>query len=293
MEVGVNLPSDVPGIDASLLLDWARRADAGPFSSVGVTERLAWSTFDPFVTLAAASAVTRRVRLMTIIAIAPLRSGALLAKAAASLDALCGGRLVLGLGSGPRPNDYEVAAAEWSGRGKRFATILAELRSFWEEGSSLGPRPATPRGPEILVGGLSDRAFARMARYADGYVHGGGPPRAFARAAEKAHAAWIDAGRPGRPTLRAQAYFALGGDGVVEAGRGHLRSYYAFLGPFAEKIAEGLLATPQALIQHVRGYAEAGCDELLLAPAVADLEQLDRLADVVGSLGKARAELTS
>jgi alkanesulfonate monooxygenase SsuD/methylene tetrahydromethanopterin reductase-like flavin-dependent oxidoreductase (luciferase family) len=171
--------------------------------------------------------------------------------------------------------------------------MLAELRSFWEEGSPLGPRPATPRGPEILVGGLSNRAFARMARYADGYVFGGGPPRAFARAAEKARAAWIDAGRPGRPRLRAQAYFALGADGVVEAGRRHLRSYYAFLGPFAEKIAEGLLATPQALIQHVRGYAEAGCDELLLAPAVADLEQLDRLADVVGSLGKARAELTS
>jgi hypothetical protein len=63
-----------------------------------------------------------------------------------------------------------------------------------------------------------------------------------------------------------------------------MRDYYAFAGPFAEKIAEDLLTTPQDVAARVRGYAEAGCDELVLLPAVGDIEQVDRVADVVGRL---------
>ncbi len=125
-----------------------------------------------------------------------------------------------------------------------------------------------------------------MARYTDGYVHGGGPPRAFARAADKVFAAWSDAGRPGRPRLWAQGYFALGDDEVVEKGRRYMRDYYAFTGPFAERIVAGMLTTPQAIAQFIRGYEDAGCDELVLFPTVTDLAQLDRLADVLNGLGR-------
>jgi hypothetical protein len=57
--------------------------------------------------------------------------------------------------------------------------------------------------------------------------------------------------------------------------------YYAFTGPFAERIAAGLLITPQAIVQFVRGYAEAGCDHLVLFPAVAQIDQLNRLAEII------------
>jgi alkanesulfonate monooxygenase SsuD/methylene tetrahydromethanopterin reductase-like flavin-dependent oxidoreductase (luciferase family) len=154
----------------------------------------------------------------------------------------------------------------------------------WEDGQ-INPAAARPDGPQLLVGGLSDSGFARMARYTDGYVHGGGPPRAFARAADKAFAAWSDAGRPGRPQLWAQGYFALG-DEVAEAGTRYMKNYYAFTGPFAERIAAGLLTTPQAIAQFIRGYEEAGCDELVLFPTVPDLTQLDKLADVLNGLGR-------
>ncbi len=287
MKIGLNLPSDVPAATPDLLLEWARRADTGPFSILGVTDRVVWSTYEPFAVLAAAAAVTRRIRLMTAITIGPLRPAALLAKSAATLDALSGGRFVLGLGIGPREEDYEVAKVEWGSRGRRFADLLADLRFFWDDASGVGPKPTSPRGPEIAVGGQSDMAFARMARYADGWVHGGGPPKAFARGAVKARAAWLDAGRPGRPRLRGQGHFALGG---AAAGRRQLKSYYAFLGPFSDKIAEGLLTTPQAVVQYVRGYEEAGCDELLLCPAVPDTEELDRLADVIGGPGRVAAD---
>jgi hypothetical protein len=237
--------------------------------------------------LAAAGAVTRRIRLMTAIAIAPLRGGAMLAKSAATVHALSGGRLTLGLGIGPRRDDYAAADADFPTRGRRLDAILEQLRPSFEGTSSVGIPGAATRGPEIVIGGLSDHAFARLARYGDGYVHGGGPAKAFARAAEKAHVAWADGGRPGMPRLLGQGYFALGGQDVIDRGLCSLRSYYAFLGPFAERIAAGLLTTPHAIAQYARSYADAGCDELLLLPTVPDLDQLERLADLMTNVGLA------
>ncbi|MGI8587214.1 MAG: LLM class flavin-dependent oxidoreductase [Chloroflexia bacterium] len=282
MRVGVGLPTTLPGMAGADVIEWARRADAGPFSSLGVLDRLVYAGYDPLISLAAAAGVTRRVQLATTIIAGPLRSAALLAKSAASLDALSGGRLVLGLALGAREDDYAAAGVDYRARGRLFVEQLATLRNYWED-PGFGPAPAQPGGPPILVGGLSDLGFARMARYADGYVHSGGPPKAFARAADKARAAWSDAERPGRPQLWAQGYFAFGAN--TEAGGAYLRDYYAFTGPFAEKIAAGLLTTPQALAGFIRGYAEAGCDELVLFPTVADLAQLDELAEVLAGLG--------
>lgn len=261
------------------MLEWARRADVGPFSSIAVLDRLVYDSYDPLAVLAAAAAVTRHVNLATAIVALPLRSTALLAKAAASLDALSGGRLVLGLAVGARKEDYDAAGVDYSTRGRRIAEQLASMRDIWER-AEICPAPARPGGPAVLVGGLSDAAYARVARYADGYVHGGGPPRAFARAADKARAAWSDAGRPGSPQLWAQGYFAFG-ESEAQAGLAYLRNYYAFTGPFAERIASGLLTTPQAVAGFVRGYAEAGCDELLLFPTSSDISQLERLANAL------------
>jgi alkanesulfonate monooxygenase SsuD/methylene tetrahydromethanopterin reductase-like flavin-dependent oxidoreductase (luciferase family) len=262
-----------------VLLEWARRADTGPFTSLGVVDRVGYDCHEPMALLAAAATVTDRAKLVTMVVIAPLRSTALLAKQAAFVDALSGGRLVLGLAVGARTADYEAAGVDHRDRGRRLEEQLATLRDLWETGP--GPRPARPRGPDILVGGGSDVSFARVARFADGYVHGGGPPRAFARSAERARAAWTDGGRPGKPALWGQSYFALGDEETVRRGRDYMLDYYAFTGPFAEKIADGLLTTPLAVLQQIRGYEEAGCDELVLLPAVADLEQLDLLAGVV------------
>ena len=278
MEVGVGLPTTTPGADGRCVLEWARRADDGPFASLGVLDRMVYRSVEPFTALAAAAAVTTRVRLVTMVVIGPLRNTVLLAKQAASLDLLSGGRLTLGLAIGARADDYEVLGVDRAGRGRRLGEQLAGLRSIWEK-AEVGPEPVQPGGPPLLAGGLSGEAFARMARTADGYVHGGGPPRAFAGAAAKAWAAWRDLERPGRPQLWGQGYFALGDAG---AGGDYLRDYYAFTGPFAEKIATGNLTSGQAVKDFVRGYKDAGCDHLVLLPTVSDPAQLDRLADVLG-----------
>ncbi len=292
MRVGIGLPSAVPGSDGQLVIEWAKQADQGPFSHVGVLDRLVYDSYEPLTALAAAAAVTQRVRLATTIVIGLLHNTPLLAKVAASIDALSGGRLVLGLAVGARKEDYDAAGIDFRNRGKRLSEQLLTLRTLWEEGT-LGPSSTRARGPELLIGGLSDQGFARVARYADGYVHGGGPPKAFARAADKARAAWSDAGRPGQPQLWAQGYFALGDTALEEAGKQYLRNYYAFTGPFAEKIAAGLLTSPQAIAQFIRGYEEAGCDELVLLPTIPDMAQLHRLADVLHGLGRKTSPINS
>jgi alkanesulfonate monooxygenase SsuD/methylene tetrahydromethanopterin reductase-like flavin-dependent oxidoreductase (luciferase family) len=279
VRVGIGLPNAIPGTDGALLVDWARRAEEGPFTSLGVLDRLPYGSFDPFLTLAAAAAATRRIGLVTMVAIGPLRSTMLLAKRAASVQALSGGRLALGLAIGARADDYRAAGVDPAGRGSRLTGQLVGLRDAWERGDAT---PAMEAPPPLLVGGLSGEAFGRMGRYADGYVHGGGPARAFASAAARAWTAWRDAERPGRPRLWGQGYFALGGEDATEAGARYLLDYYAFTGPFAERIAAANLTSPQAVIDLVRGYEEAGCDELVLLPTVADPAQIERLAEVVG-----------
>lgn len=278
MEVGVGLPTTTPGADGTGILEWARRADQGPFASLGVLDRMVYRSVEPFAALSAAAAVTTRARLVTMVVIGPLRNTALLAKQAASLDLLSAGRLTLGLAIGARTDDYRALGVDPDGRGRRLGEQLAELRELWEKGE-VGPEPVQPGGPPLLAGGLSGEAFARMARCADGYVHGGGPPRAFAAAAARAWAAWRDLERPGRPQLWGQGYFALGD---ANAGAAYLRDYYAFTGPFASKVAAGNLSSGRAVKDFVRGYEDAGCDHLVLLPTVSDPAQLDRLADVLG-----------
>jgi alkanesulfonate monooxygenase SsuD/methylene tetrahydromethanopterin reductase-like flavin-dependent oxidoreductase (luciferase family) len=236
-----------------------------------------YDCWEPLASLAACAALTERVRLVTMVVIGPLRGTALLAKQAASVDALSGGRLVLGLGLGARRDDYEAAGIDPGHRGDALAGQLVELRRLWED-RAFGPAAS----PTLLVGGGSSGAFARAAAHADGYVHGGGPPRAFASAAARARAAWVDAGRPGAPELWGQAYFALGDEATVAAGTDYLRDYYRFTGGFEERIASGCLTSPAAIRDLCRGYEEAGCDELVLLPTVSRLDQLDRLAEAIG-----------
>lgn len=296
MDIGVGLPNAVPGADPTTVVAWAQRADDGPFASVGTVDRVVYDNFEPLVSLAAAAAVTSRVDLVTCILIAPLRERETLAKQVISLDALSGGRLTLGVAIGARGDDYEhnefatrpgppVPWRRGAGpvpppqpRGERLTDQLSALHALWDDGH-LTPSSAVRRAPRVLVGGASGPAFARMARLSDGYFHGGGPPQAFARAAAQAQAAWADAGRPGRPQLWGQGYYALGD--AADAGRAHLLDYYAFTGAFAHRVADGLLTTPLEVRAFVQGYADAGCDHLILLPAVADLSQVDLLADAI------------
>jgi alkanesulfonate monooxygenase SsuD/methylene tetrahydromethanopterin reductase-like flavin-dependent oxidoreductase (luciferase family) len=121
MDIAIGLPNAVAGTSREDLLEFARRAEGRGFSSLGALDRVVYDSFEPLAVLAAAAAVTERIRLATTVLLAPLRPNAtLLAKEALTLDALSGGRLVLGLALGGRDDDYEASGIPMSERGERF-----------------------------------------------------------------------------------------------------------------------------------------------------------------------------
>ncbi|MGO8906793.1 MAG: LLM class flavin-dependent oxidoreductase [Solirubrobacteraceae bacterium] len=281
MDIGIGLPNAVRGVDRAGIVDWAGRAEQAGFSSLGTIDRIVYPSYESLISLAAAAAVTEQIRLVTDILIAPLRTNtALLAKQAATIDHLSGGRLVLGLAVGGRQDDYEASGAEFTTRGRAFDRQLAELNSTWS-GGAVGPEPANGRRPTVLIGGGSDVAYRRAAEHADGWTMGGGTPDVFAEAMGKLKAAWSAAGREGEPRTMALFYFALGDDAERTAQKS-LTDYYAFLGDYAQQIAQSAAKDEQTLKGYLAAFEQAGADEVICFPTSPDPAQVELLARAVG-----------
>lgn len=286
MDIGIGIPNTVPGTTGGDLLAWARRAERAGFSSLATIGRLAYPGFEELTVLAAAGVVTERIRLLTNILLAPARSAAELAKQAASVDQLTGGRLTLGLAVGSRPDDCELAGRDFHTRGERFDQQLADLQRAWAgeplaEGSgAVGPRPVQQPGIPVLIGGQSEASMRRAAAFGVGWTAGGLPPDAVGPLVTRVRSAWQEAGRQDEPRILALAYFALGG--ATDRARDYLLDYYAWTGSeTAEMIAGSVLATPEAVGAAVDAFAGVGVDEFILDPTVSDPDQVDLLAEVV------------
>jgi alkanesulfonate monooxygenase SsuD/methylene tetrahydromethanopterin reductase-like flavin-dependent oxidoreductase (luciferase family) len=280
MDVAIGLPNAVPGATGDELTEWARRAEARGFSSLGTIDRLAYGNYEPLTALAAAAAVTERIGLCTSVLLGPLRANAVvLAKQALSVHALSAGRLTFGIGLGGRDDDYELAGIELGNRGEELDAMLARIEEVWA-GGEVGPSLAG--APSLIVGGGVDASFARAARFGDGWIAGGAPPDQFAAMAAKADAAWAAAGRDGAPRKMGLAYFSLGADAEQDA-RANLGDYYAWLGEaVAGFIVDSAAKDAETVQQYLAAFAEAGCDELIVFPSSSDPDQVDLLADAAG-----------
>jgi alkanesulfonate monooxygenase SsuD/methylene tetrahydromethanopterin reductase-like flavin-dependent oxidoreductase (luciferase family) len=286
MEVGIGLPNTVPDTEGRTLVDWARQAEEAGFSTLGTIGRLVYPNYEELIALAAAAAVTTRIRLTTSVLLTPLYvNTALFAKQAASLDRLSEGRLVLGLGLGGRDDDFSASGLTTAGRGRRFDEQLAEMKRIWDGEQrgytgAIGPAPVRPGGPELILGGTTEASFRRVARLGDGWIMGGGTPEMFAQGAAAVDKAWQDAGRPGRPRKLSLAYFALGPGARAQAD-GYLHHYYGWLGEFADQIAAGAAVSAEMVNGYAAAFAEAGCDELIFVPTSSALDQVGLLAEAV------------
>ncbi|CAL9361014.1 LLM class flavin-dependent oxidoreductase [Streptomyces sp. enrichment culture] len=281
MHIGIGLPI----ADPAALPDWARRADSGPFSTLGLLDRLVYDNPEPLVALALLAGATSRVRVQTEVLLAPLRDTALLAKQTATLDRMTGGRLVLGIGIGGREDDHLATGTDLRTRGRRLDGQMEVLRRLWagepygDGVGPIGPAPARPGGPEVLFGGFRPVALERVARWGDGFL-AAAPPSWAAGLFDTVRTFWKEYGRTGEPRMVAQVNIALGPDEVVEDARRAMHGYYAFTGT-PDRMTAGLLTTPAEVREALDAFEDLGADEVMCYCYGRDAAQVDRLADLL------------
>jgi probable F420-dependent oxidoreductase len=179
------------------LLGTARLAEALGFDSIWVGDHVLWyvPVPDPMVMLGAIAAGCERAGLGTGVLLAPLRPAVVVAKQAATVDQLCGGRLILGVGvGGENAAEYESAGVPLSERGQRLDETIEACRLLWSgrtvsyagshirlDGVRLDYLPARPGGPPVWVGGRSEAALRRAGRLGDGWLAFVVTPERFAQ----------------------------------------------------------------------------------------------------------------
>lgn len=174
MKIGVNVPNFGPGTDPGVLRDWAQTVEGLGFDLLMLSDHVAITPdvaeqypapfYEPFTTLSWLAGLTTRVRLGTTVLIAPYRHPLLTARMAANLDALSGGRLVLGVGVGWARQEFAVLGIPFEQRGRLTNAVLRDLREAWTDTDAYGDR----RIP-VWIGGNSDAGVRRAVRFGDAW----------------------------------------------------------------------------------------------------------------------------
>ncbi|HEX5067304.1 MAG TPA: LLM class flavin-dependent oxidoreductase [Myxococcota bacterium] len=292
MKIGMVLPSMVAGVDRDTILAWCRGIDAGPFASLGCGERITFHNLEMRALLAAAAAVTTRVRIVPGLYVLPMHPAALVAKEIATLDVLSAGRVTVCVGVGGREQDYRALGAPFD---KRFSTLdaqVAELRRLWagepafEGAPAIGPQCVQKGGPPIWSGAMGPRSLARAARWADA-VMGFATTGDIAESAQGFAAvdeAWSGAGRSGRAPRIAGFWYGLG-----PGAEDRLQRYvFDYLRIFGERGAKAMAAkqrihSTERFREALDALEEMGCDELFLTPCDADPALLERTCEALAA----------
>jgi len=285
MDFGVCLPYMKRDYDRDAILSFCRKADQGPFASLQCGERIIGPTCEMRVLLAAAAAVTERVRIVPSLYVLPMHDAVWAAKEVATLDVVSGGRVTLTVGVGGREHDYRAVGANYSHRYQRMDEQVARMRDTWagvapfEGCDEIGPRPVQPGGIPILAGVMGPKAMRRAAQWADGvYVFSlNGEGHEARRMLDMADQAWRDAGRERPPIKWAGFWYSLAPDA-----ESRLRTYvYEYLRVAGENIATAVAknmtrCTPEAVRESMEAFAALDVDQIVLVPATAELAELDR-----------------
>lgn len=292
MKIGICLPYMKAGLTREDYLAWFRRVDEGPFHSVSCGERVHGPTYDMRVLLSAAAMATERVKITPTLYVLPMHSAVAVAKEVATMDILSGGRLQqVCLGYGGREQDYRALGQSMSGRYQRMDRQVETMRRVWageeiiEGAGSIGPAPTREGGPQLLAGVLGPKSIARCARWADGlYAWSGNGEAAELRGAfERADQAWEEAGRDARP-YRLGGFWCSLADDAPRKLHDYVYDYLDIAGPeIAKAMADSVHRHNADAVREALDNAEAaGCEEVFLVPATAELAEIDRLSDLLG-----------
>jgi alkanesulfonate monooxygenase SsuD/methylene tetrahydromethanopterin reductase-like flavin-dependent oxidoreductase (luciferase family) len=300
--IGLSIPGTAPDRTSTTTVDFARRAEEAGVHSIWATDRIVDDTPDVFVTLGAIVATTSRILIGTSVVLGVLRPPLLLAKAATTVDAMSGGRLILGLGVGSRAEDFAATETPIEQRGARMDELIEIAKLAWSgapvkysgrhHAIDIGPMrelPVQKPHPPLWFGGSAGPVLRRTARSGQGYI------ASTSSGAGGFRSAWAtirryceEAGRDvAEITPAALAYTSVAEDGeqAREAMRNHLlRSF----GP--ARLERGLgpmVGTPEDLVRGAHEYFDAGVEVLILGSVSADPRHLDLLCErVLPNIGR-------
>ena len=260
--------SEPPGQILARIADYVRKVEARGFPGIWVTDSLGrgWPTLDPLTALAALAAVTRRVELGTAVLQVPLRHPIELAHRAQSVQALSGGRLRLGVGSGSTRADFALLGADYDGRFRTMMRSLAVMRRAWRgealEGGALSPWPGCEGGPPVLLGAWRNpRWIAYAARECQGWIASG------------LYGSWEDLAAGMRH------YREAGGGNAVLANVVVDLSARPEPGSLAERAKVSLVCPPDEARQRLKRLEGLGFDEVLLVSPSERLDEIERVRD--------------
>ena len=283
--------------DPRQLVDLAVRAEELGFAAAWIGDSLlAKPRAEPLSVLAAVAAATERIDLGTAVLLASMRNATQLAQQAATVDALSGGRLILGVGAGPGGaevrDDFELVGGDFDRRGTHMMQIIHDARELWQADGTptaqrLQPVCATEGGPRLWLGGSGPRGLERAGRFFDGWFPTAPSVDAFAEqlVTVRAHAA--DAGRD-PASITSAAYLTVNiGDRDTAAAEvdEHSKLYYGVEYEIVRRLLGTQSGTQAEITAWLQSYIDAGCEHISIRLASSDVDtQLDRLVELLPEL---------
>jgi probable F420-dependent oxidoreductase len=261
------------------IIDWAREAESSGIDGIFVGDHVTFygSGSDALIKLAPIAAATSKLELQTCVYLLALRHPTPVALQAAMVDELSRGRLIMGIGiGGEDPNEWWACGVDPKTRARRTDESMQILRSLWTreetsfdgkyfklDGVRMRPKPHRPGGVTMQVGGRSDAALRRAARYGDGWTGIWVSVRRFIEAGEKMREFGAEAGREGVEFTRGMQFWMGVDDDEALARRKVAESMQAFYRlPFEQFERYTPYGPPAKIAEFLAPYIEAGCEHV-------------------------------
>jgi probable F420-dependent oxidoreductase len=283
-----------PRMDTGALHAFLTRVEELGYESVWAQEQILGSagSLEPVTLLAHAAALTRRVRLGVAVLLTPLRNPVQLAKALATVDQLSGGRLIVGVGLGGRPQIYPAFGLSAERRVRRFVEGLEVMKRLWQEervtfggefwkleNVPMAPKPIQKPHPPIWFGARHPDALRRAVAHGDGFIGAGSSSTAdFAQQVAHVRRCLVEAGRdPATFALAKRVYLAIDADRAPALAR--LREWFGWYygnASLADQVA--IVGSPEECVTGLREVQAAGAQLILLNFVADELANAERAA---------------
>jgi probable F420-dependent oxidoreductase len=302
-KIGLMIPGSFASVmpPPSAFDEFFRGAEELGFDALWTIDRIFHdlNILDPLTLLTHAAAVTSRLRLGTAVLLFAFRNPVLVAKTAATLDYLSGGRLTLGVSLGGRDYEFASQGIPITQRVSRLRENLSVMRKLWTEQNvtvhgryyhldqvNMEPKPVQKPSIPILMGGSVDAVLKRSAEEADGWIAGSrGTPETFRQAWQKVQAYARAVGKDPATLESGKLLYIDVGEDRAQC-RENLRAFtHAYYGPQYNVDADCIFGSPDACATKIQDFIDAGAKSIILAPTGLDVGHLIRLSrEVVPAL---------